>query len=83
MKCSNCGCETSGSTGRCRTCKSRLLRGARAARAEKLLVDVAGGSWWVWDAIGVVLAGPGKDRAAVLIELGESRKLLPRRASKK
>jgi len=44
---------------------------------------VAGGSWWVWDAIGVVLAGPGKDRAAVLIELGESRKLLPRRASKK
>jgi hypothetical protein len=70
MKCSNCEVPTTGSTGRCRTCKHALIRGGRRARAEKLLVDTAGGAWWVWAPNGEVLAGPARDRVAALILLG-------------
>lgn len=39
----------------CRTCKSSLHHAHKRIKAEGLLVDTAGGSWWVWTPKGEVL----------------------------
>lgn len=55
MKCELCTARTKGHTGRCRTCKFMVRRCYKRVEAEGLIVDVAGGSWWVWDPKGKVL----------------------------
>jgi len=66
-KCEFCGNRTIGCTGLCRTCKSALHNGYKRIEAERLLVDLAGGSWWVWDAKGTVLViGRNSRRDAVI-----------------
>jgi hypothetical protein len=54
-KCSLCGDQTKGSTGYCRTCKFLVRRCYKRVEKEGLVVDTAGGSWWVWDKRGTVL----------------------------
>ena len=54
-RCDWCGTSTRGCSGLCRTCKSADFHANRRIKDEKLIVDVAGGSWWVWDAKGTVL----------------------------
>lgn len=55
LKCEYCGERTMGHTGLCRTCKSANHHGHKRVKAENLIVDLAGGSWWIWDPKGRVL----------------------------
>lgn len=66
-KCKHCGTRKAGSTDYCRTHKHQVRRLSKLARAKGWLVDVAGGGWWVWDAIGNVL-GMGGSRLEALID---------------
>lgn len=54
-RCTVCGDKKSGHTDYCRTHKFAVRAGVRMVREESLIVDQAGGAWWVWDARGVVL----------------------------
>lgn len=57
-KCPGCGNRTtaagSDDTG-CRSCQSKLFHTRKRIEREGLIVDTAGGLWWVWDARGTVL----------------------------
>lgn len=59
-KCQWCGHRTRASGGRCQSCKSKLFHASKRVEKEGLIVDQAGGGWWVWDAKGEVLV-IGKD----------------------
>jgi len=54
-RCDYCNERTKGCTGLCRTCRSALHHAWKRVKKEGLLVDLAGGSWWVWDPKGEVL----------------------------
>lgn len=54
-RCKVCGDKKTGYTDYCRTHKFAVRAGAKRVAAESLLVDQAGGAWWVWDAKGAVL----------------------------
>lgn len=54
-RCLVCGDKKSGCTNYCRTHKFAVRAGARRVANDGLIVDQAGGSWWVWDAKGLVL----------------------------
>lgn len=54
-RCKVCGDKKTGCTDYCRTHKFAVRAGARRIAKEGLLVDRAGGAWWVWDARGLVL----------------------------
>jgi hypothetical protein len=68
--CRACGTRTTSHTGFCRWCKSRRHRGHERVRDEGLVVDQAGGSWWVWDRRGEVLVAGKPTRDAAVIALG-------------
>lgn len=55
MKCEWCGARTVGCTGLCRGCKSKRHHAYARIEREGLLLDVAGGAWWVWTARGDAL----------------------------
>ncbi len=54
-RCAVCGDKKTGHTDYCRTHKFAVRAGARRVAKEGLIVDRAGGAWWVWDAKGLVL----------------------------
>jgi len=65
-RCSGCGERTSAHGDFCRTCQSKLHHAHKRIEREGLIVDKAGGSWWIWDAKGEVLViGVESKRAAI------------------
>lgn len=67
-RCKICGVKKTGHTDFCRTHKHAMRRAVRRVREEALIVDQAGGSWWVWDARGdVLVAGEGSKAAALCV----------------
>jgi hypothetical protein len=55
-----CGERTRACGAHCRSCQSARHQTFKRIEAEGLIVDEAGGSWWVWTAKGEVLV-IGKD----------------------
>ncbi len=53
-KCTWCGDRTR-AYPRCQSCKSKCFHTCKRIAKEGLLVDTAGGAWWIWDAKGEVL----------------------------
>lgn len=53
-KCEGCGNRTT-AMGLCRTCKSQNHHATKRIEAEGLLLDTAGGAWWIWSPRGEVL----------------------------
>lgn len=68
-RCKLCGVKKSGCTDYCRTHKFAVRAGARRVAAESLLVDQAGGAWWVWNPRGDVLVIGQDSKAAALAAL--------------
>jgi hypothetical protein len=73
MRCAGCGNQTIGSTGYCQTCKSKRFHAHKRIQREGLIVDQAGGSWWVWDRKGevLVMGKPTRDDAINALALGD------------
>ena len=71
VKCEGCGTPTQGHTGRCRTCKFAYQRAFARIEKESLLVDTAGGSWWVWDKKGEVLVIGRDTKVQAIIALDQ------------
>lgn len=70
--CEGCGARTS-RIDFCQGCKSKLFHAGKRVRREALVVDQAGGGWWIWDARGEVLViGRDSKREAIcaLAEIG-------------
>lgn len=66
-KCKACGARTTASGGYCQRCKSLRHHGYKRIKEENLILDQAGGSWWIWDSRGnVVVAGKPTSAAAVI-----------------
>lgn len=53
----------------CRTCKSKCFHARKQIEARGLIVDQAGGGWWIWDAKGEVLVIGRDTRIAALLAL--------------
>ena len=72
-RCKTCGTRTTASAGYCQRCKSMRHHGYKRLKKENLLLDEAGGAWWIWDQRGdVVVAGkPTKDAAIIALGEGE------------
>ena len=70
-KCKTCGTRTTASAGYCQRCKSLRHHGHKRLKEENLLLDEAGGAWWVWDARGDVVVAGKPTRDAAIIALGE------------
>lgn len=62
-KCKACGTRTSASAGFCQRCKSQKHHGYKRIKKENLILEQAGGSWWIWNSRGDVLVA-GKPTAA-------------------
>jgi hypothetical protein len=71
-KCKACGVRTTASAGYCQRCKSLRHRGYRRIRDDQLILDEAGGAWWIWDPRGEVLVAgkPTKDAAVIALATG-------------
>jgi len=67
--CEGCGSRTRASGDFCRSCQSALFHARKRVKREGLLVDTAGGSWWVWDPKGKVLVIGKPDKQAALLAL--------------
>lgn len=70
MKCEHCKAQTKGCGGVCRTCKSMIHHAYKRVKKEGLLVDTAGGSWWVWDKAGKVLVIGRDSKHKAVMALG-------------
>ena len=72
-RCAACGQKTSASGSFCRTCRSKRFHARKRIEREGLIVDQAGGSWWVWDRKGevLVMGKPTKDEAINALALGD------------
>ena len=46
-KCKACGTRTTASAGYCQSCKSKRHHGYKRLKEENLLLDEAGGAWWI------------------------------------
>lgn len=68
-KCKVCGVRKAGSSDYCRTHEFAIRRAGRRIVAESLIVDQAGGAWWVWDAKGNPLTLGEGSRAHALVAL--------------
>ncbi len=68
-RCEGCGERTKASGPLCRTCQSTLFHAKKRVKKEGLLVDMAGGSWWVWSPKGEVLVIGKPTRADALLAL--------------
>jgi len=69
-KCRACGARTTASAGFCQRCKSLRHHGYKQVKEENLVVDQAGGAWWIWDRRGDVLVAGKPTRDAAIIALG-------------
>ena len=72
-RCKACGVRTTSYTGYCQSCKAKRRRGYKRIKEENLLLDEAGGAWWIWNPRGdVVVAGkPTKDAAVIALATGD------------
>ncbi|HSX22525.1 MAG TPA: hypothetical protein VLE97_07115 [Gaiellaceae bacterium] len=72
-KCIACGARTTASAGYCQRCKSLRHHGYKRIKAEDLILDQAGGSWWIWDRRGDVLVSgkPTAGQAAIALAAGD------------
>jgi hypothetical protein len=71
IKCKACGKRTFGSTGYCQSCKSKRHHGYKRIKEENLLLDKAGGSYWIWNQRGDVIVTGKPTAAAAVIALVE------------
>jgi hypothetical protein len=69
-KCRTCDARTTSHTGFCQWCKSKRHHGYARVEEESLVVDQAGGGWWIWDARGNILVVGKPTRDAAIIALG-------------
>lgn len=69
-RCEACDARTTSHTGYCQSCKSRRHRGYKLLKEEGLLLDEAGGAWWIWDARGDVVVSGKPTKVAAIIALG-------------
>ena len=71
-RCEGCGSRTTVAGSFCRSCQSTLVQARKRVKREGLLVDTAGGSWWVWDPKGTVLVigKPNKQEALLALMRG-------------
>jgi hypothetical protein len=72
-KCEICGIKKSGHTSYCRTHKFAIRRAWVRVKAEGLLIDKAGGAWWVWDKKGevLVIGEDSREHALSALALGQ------------
>ena len=72
--CTVCGTPKEGSTDFCRTHKFAIRRALARVRTEALIVDTAGGAWWVWDSKGevLVIGQDSKVAALAVLDTGET-----------
>ena len=72
-RCKACGTKTIASGGFCQRCKSLKHHGLKQIKAENLLLDQAGDSWWIWNPRGdVLVAGkPTAAEAVIALAAGE------------
>jgi hypothetical protein len=68
-KCKACGTRTTAAGGYCQRCKSLRHHGYKRIKDEALILDQAGGSWWIWDRRGEVLVSGKPTAAAAVIAL--------------
>jgi len=54
-RCEGCGERTRASGCFCRSCQSKRHHARKDVEAGKYLIDLAGGSWWVWTDKGEVV----------------------------
>src|SRR5574342_768571 len=71
-RCKACGARTTASGGYCQRCKSLRHHGYKRIKDEDLILDQAGGSWWIWDRRGDVLVSgkPTAGQAAIALAAG-------------
>jgi hypothetical protein len=69
--CKACGTRTTSHTGYCQSCKSKRHHGYKRLKEEDLLLDEAGGAWWIWDRRGDVVVSGKPTKDAAVIALGE------------
>lgn len=72
-RCEGCGNRTTASGVYCRSCQSKVHHAYKRIEREELLVDVAGGSWWVWTKSGgvLVIGKETKQKAVYALATGE------------
>jgi hypothetical protein len=70
-RCKTCGTRTTASAGYCQRCKSLRHHGYKRLKEENLLLDEAGGAWWIWNPRGDVLVSGKPTAAAAVIALAE------------
>jgi hypothetical protein len=68
-RCEGCGERTTAAGAFCRTCQRQLGEAKAAVKKQSLLVDQAGGSWWVWSPRGEVLTIGKPTRQSALLSL--------------
>lgn len=73
-KCEGCGNRTTASGDLCRTCQRKLREARSRIEIEDLIVDTAGGSWWVWTPKGevLVIGKPTQAAAVRALAFGDS-----------
>jgi len=73
-KCKACGTRTQASAGFCQRCKSLRHHGNKQITEEGLILDQAGGSWWIWDRRGEVLVSgkPTATDAVIALAQGDT-----------
>ena len=83
-KCKTCNARTIASGGYCQRCKSLRHHGYKRVKEENLVVDQAGGAWWIWDPRGdVLVAGkPTRDAAIIALAAGNEEAHATKRSSK-
>jgi hypothetical protein len=69
-RCKACEARTTASGGYCQRCKSLRHHGYKRIKDEHLILDQAGGSWWIWDPRGTVLVSGKPTAAEAVIALG-------------
>jgi hypothetical protein len=71
-RCKVCGVRKAGHTDYCRLHKFAIRRSLRRVVAESLIIDLAGGAWWVWDARGgvLVIGESTREHALAALDLG-------------
>jgi hypothetical protein len=72
-RCKACSAKTIASGGYCQRCKSLRHHGLKQIKDEQLLLDQAGGSWWIWNPRGDVLVSgkPTATDAVIALAAGE------------
>ena len=67
-KCDGCGGRCRAMGHFCRTCQTRIRRAAAHVLEFNCRVEMAGGSWWMWNAVGDIIAGPSDTKSKCLID---------------